>query len=231
MNVPAWLTKMEIDNFNREKIAEYLKIDRTLFAQGRVDYLPEESLSPSKVFCLIGSNRLDYDSAMGLSRTFAGNGSDGLVRIENAGLTGTRAGQPIADTEPIAKAFVYRSHSGPDGIVNSEEGYQNLTRFLFGDIRIDVGVDIDAVSLPEPIEEAKRKGKTVNAFYQIELLASPRGKPWYLTRRVLKRIRSLCSRTLHMKRPRDKGFRSMCQPCSCLNTEGSTRRDRHWHMH
>ena len=136
------------------------------------------------MFCLIGSNRLDYDSAMGLSRTFAGNGSDGLVRIENAWLTGTRAGQPIADTEPIAKAFVYRSHSGLYGIVNSEEGYQNLTRFLFGDIRIDVWVDIDEVSLPEPIEEAKRKGKTVNALYQIELLASPRGKPWYLTRRV-----------------------------------------------
>ena len=185
MNVPAWLTKLEIDNFNRDRIAEYLEIDKTLFAEGkRVDYLPEESLAPSKVFCLIGSNRLDYDSAMGLSRTFAGNGSDGLVRIENAWLTATRAGRPIGDSEPIAKAFVYRAHSGPYGIVNSEEGYQNLTRFLFGDIRIDVWVDIEDVTLPAPIEEARRKGKAVNALYQIELLASPRGKPWYLTRRI-----------------------------------------------
>jgi hypothetical protein len=185
INVPAWLTKVEVDNFNRQKMAEYLKIDETLFAdQKRVDYLPAESFSPTKVFCLIGSNRLDYDTAMGLSRTFAGNGSDGLVRIENAWLTGTRDGRPVGDAEPIAKAFVYRAHSGPYGIVNSEEGYQNLTRFLFGDIRIDVWVDIDRVTLPPRLEEARAQGKAVNALYQIELLASPRGKPWYLTRRV-----------------------------------------------
>ena len=48
--------------------------------------------------------------------------------------------------EPIAKAFVYRAHSGSFGIVNSEEAYQNLTRFLFGDIRVDVWVDIDDVT-------------------------------------------------------------------------------------
>lgn len=185
LNVPTWLTNMELNNFNRERIAAYLQIDPKQFKDtGRVDYFPEESLPPAKVFCLIGSNRLDYDTAMGLSRTFAGNGSDGLVRIENAWLTSTRGGQPIGDIEPIAKAFVYRAHSGPYGIVNSEEGYQNLTRFLFGDLRIDVWVDIDHVTLPEPIEEARRQGKAVNALYQVELLASPRGKPWYLTRRV-----------------------------------------------
>jgi hypothetical protein len=185
VNVPTWLTKLEIDNFNRERMAEYLALDKTLYAsQKRVDYLPAEALHPSRVFCLIGSNRLDYDTAMGLSRTFAGNGSDGLVRIENAWLTATRDGSPIGETDPIAKAFVYRSHSGPYGVVNSEEGYQNLTRFLFGDIRIDVWVDIDSISLPEPIEQARQAGRKVNALYQIELLASPRGKPWYLTRRV-----------------------------------------------
>ena len=29
-----------------------------------------------------------------------------------------------------ARAFIHRAHSGPLGMVNSEEGYQNLTRFL-----------------------------------------------------------------------------------------------------
>jgi hypothetical protein len=185
MNVPGWLTKLEIDNFNRDRMATYLGIDQALFQrERRVDFLPEESMPAAKVFCLIGSNRLDYDTAMGLSRTFAGNGSDGLVRIENAWLTPTRAGQPTGDSEPIAKAFVYRSHSGPYGIVNSEEGYQNLTRFLFGDLRIDIWVDIEQITLPAPLQDARRAGKAVNALYQIELLASPRGKPWYLTRRV-----------------------------------------------
>jgi hypothetical protein len=44
----------------------------------------------------------------------------------------------VLDTtrNPPRGAYVYRSHSGYYGIVNSEEGYQNLTRFLFGDVRI-----------------------------------------------------------------------------------------------
>ena len=46
--------------------------------------------------------------------------SDGLVQIKNASV----AGAP--------RAFVHRSHSGHYGIVNSEEGYQNLRRFLCG---------------------------------------------------------------------------------------------------
>lgn len=43
------------------------------------------------------------------------------------------------------RAFVHRSHSGRYGMVNSEEGYQNLRRFLFGDLRVKadlVGLDV-----------------------------------------------------------------------------------------
>jgi hypothetical protein len=184
INVPKWLTVLEVTNFNRDYMARYLDIGDLFQKTGRVDYLPDSAIDPSRVFCLIGSNRLDYDTAMGLSRTFAGNGSDGLVRIENAWLTGTRKGQPVDAIEPIAKAFVYRAHSGPYGIVNSEEGYQNLARFLFGDIRVDVWVDVENLTLPQPVERAKQQGKKVNALYQLEVLASPRGKPWYLTRRI-----------------------------------------------
>jgi hypothetical protein len=35
---------------------------------------------------------------------------------------------------------VHRSHSGRYGLVNSEEVYQNLKRFLFGSLRIELGV-------------------------------------------------------------------------------------------
>ena len=98
---------------------------------------------------MVGTNRNDYEAAAGLSRTFAGNGSDGLVRIANATLLGLKPDGAIG--EPCAKAFAFRSHSGYFGIVNSEESYQNLTRFLFGDVRIDVWLDVEDVRLPAAV--------------------------------------------------------------------------------
>jgi hypothetical protein len=34
------------------------------------------------------------------------------------------------------RAYIHRSHSGRYGLVNSEEGYQNLQRFLFGNLKV-----------------------------------------------------------------------------------------------
>lgn len=77
----------------------------------------------SNTFSLIGTNARDYDVAGGFSKIAAGQDSDGLVNTRNAYIRGG------------PRAFVHRAHSGNFGIVNSEEGYQNLSRFLFGDIR------------------------------------------------------------------------------------------------
>ncbi len=120
--------------------------------------------------------------ALGLSRTFAGHGSDGLVRIENATLKGMKADGSLS--APCAKAFAYRAHSGFFGIVNHEEAYQNLIRFLFGDVRVDIWVDVEAFRLPKEVAQAAKDGQDISALYQFELLASPRGKLWYLTRRT-----------------------------------------------
>ena len=68
------------------------------------------------MFCLIGTNAADY----GLVSKAVGPKSDGLVQIDNAYVR--RAN----------RSFVHRSHSGIYGEVNSEEGYQNLRRFLYG---------------------------------------------------------------------------------------------------
>jgi hypothetical protein len=57
--------------------------------------------------------------------------SDGLVLIEHAYVRGAH------------RAFVYKSHSGTYGEVNSEEGYQNLRRFFLG--RWQVRVDLDGL--------------------------------------------------------------------------------------
>lgn len=181
-NIPEWLSLNDMNNFNRDRMAEYLDLKALYKKTGRVDWIPEKAFPSEKVFCLVGTNRGDYEVAKGLSRAFAGHGSDGLVRIENAWICGVKAnGQP---SDPSAKAFVYRSHSGYFGIVNSEDSYQNLIRFLFGDVRIDIWLDVETVTLPEPVREAEAEGKEINALYQLEVLASPRGKLWYLTRRV-----------------------------------------------
>lgn len=182
-NVPEWITVDDIDNFNRTRMAKYLGLQAAFEATGRVDWIPEAAFPSRNVFCLIGTNRADYEAAAGLSRTFAGHGSDGLVRIADASICGIDdAGQA---TSPAACAHVYRSHSGYFGIVNSEEAYQNLVRFLFGDVRVDIWLDIDVANLavPQTLEQADREER-LDALYQIEIHAAPRTRRWYLTRRV-----------------------------------------------
>ena len=85
-----------------------------------------------EIFCLIGTDPADYGWA---SRTAMGPQSDGLVQIQNAYVRGAH------------RAYVHRSHSGVYGEVNSEEGYQNLRRFLFG--RWAVTVTLVNAQLPE----------------------------------------------------------------------------------
>ena len=76
------------------------------------------------------------------------------MRIENATTHGQGAdGKDV--TSP--RAFVHRSHSGHYGIVNSEEGYQNLTRFLFGELRVDGILDIDDITLPAEVQKDARR--------------------------------------------------------------------------
>jgi pimeloyl-ACP methyl ester carboxylesterase len=181
INVPEILTLNDISNFNRDYMAKYLDVGSLYAKTKRVDWMPEETFPSRRIFCMVGSNRGDYDAAAGLSRAFAGNGSDGLVRIANASVWGVDEKGKVS--EPSATAYCFRSHSGPYGIVNSEEAYQNLVRFLFGDVRVDLWVDVEGVRVPQELEKDDADGK-LNALYQFEVLASPRGKRWYLTRRV-----------------------------------------------
>jgi hypothetical protein len=181
INAPEWLGVNDINNFNRERMSRYLELGARYAATQRVDWLPESKFPSERVFCLVGTNRADYQAAAGVSRTFAGHGSDGLVKVANASVWGVDDNGKTS--KPSATAYVYRSHSGYFGIVNSEESYQNLVRFLFGDVRVDVWLDIATMRVPEELMAADAQGK-LDALYQFEVLASPRGKRWYLTRRV-----------------------------------------------
>jgi pimeloyl-ACP methyl ester carboxylesterase len=80
----------------------------------------------SRVLSVVGTNAKDYDVARGLSARVMGEQSDGLVAIKNAYVHSS------------ARAYVHRSHSGRYGLVNSEETYQNLERFLFGTLRVQI---------------------------------------------------------------------------------------------
>ncbi|MEY9950966.1 esterase/lipase family protein [Leifsonia sp. EB34] len=84
--------------------------------------IPPSVFDVDDVFCIIGTDQNDYN----LAKLGVGPRSDGLVLIENAYVKGAH------------RAFVYKSHSGPYGEVNSEEGYQNLSRFLFGHWAVQV---------------------------------------------------------------------------------------------
>jgi hypothetical protein len=131
----------------------------------------------------VGTNPADYLVLKGLSSWAVGEASDGLVRMDNATtyamVDGVRVESP--------RAYVHRSHSGHYGIVNSEEGFQNLTRFLFGSVRADGFLDVFDVSLPDEVEEAYRKNTdSVRASYRFEIVAALRGSQWQLHRRVVR---------------------------------------------
>jgi hypothetical protein len=134
----------------------------------------------ARLFNLVGTDPGDYKVAAGLSSAAVGPASDGLVRISNATTRARSATGFVASPN----AFVHRSHSGYFGIVNSEEGYQNLIRFLFGDVRADGRMEIDELTLPPAVQAEKDAGKEVRASYLFEVTVSVRGKSWQLHRRL-----------------------------------------------
>lgn len=159
MNVPEMLSLWDLSNFNRDKMAGYLALPGK---PKRVDDL-NGTFDPKRFFCLVGTNHKDYAAAAGLSRLLAGEMSDGLVKIQNA------------TVRSAPRAFVYRSHSGPYGIVNSEDGYQNLTRFLFGNVRVDGMLEVENLPLPPAVQKAYDEKKKVRSSYYFEATVSPRG--------------------------------------------------------
>ncbi|WP_458781266.1 esterase/lipase family protein [Arthrobacter sp. D3-16] len=126
------------DIFKEPRMREYLCPEgmESFEPQGGWDSrVPYFSALPAERFLsLVGTNPGDYDVALGWSSRAVGVKSDGLVQIRNAYVKGSN------------RAYIHRSHSGRYGLVNSEEGYQNLQRFLFGNIKIVLnfsGLDLD----------------------------------------------------------------------------------------
>ena len=151
------------DIFGPERMWQYLNPgDPGPAPEGwRPQEMPDEAFPKDRLFTLIGTNPQDYEAAGGLSSRIVGAKSDGLVQIDNAYVPGARF------------AFVHRSHSGRYGIVNSEEGYQNLRRFLFGDL--EVTADLIGVRLPADGEDV---------VWQAEVELAVRGLPILMHQQV-----------------------------------------------
>jgi pimeloyl-ACP methyl ester carboxylesterase len=152
VNVPdlSPLDPFDVGNFNHKRMREYLDLpkDAPVNSLGHQDKnTPKPLFPPERFFSFIGTNHKDYDAFFGLSKRGTGAMSDGLVMMKNAYVGGGPRG------------YAHRSHSGKYGLVNSEEGFQNLTRFLFGQTRVDVLLHVDQLTLPPKLEERRQECK------------------------------------------------------------------------
>lgn len=177
---------LELSNFEQTRMLEYL--DRPQRPNSLDGHFPIE-----RTFCLVGTGAADYPVAGGLSRRLVGPLSDGLVETGNAVACGPPKDGKVEDVEGYqlaASAYVRRAHSGPYGMVNSEEGFGNLSRFLFGDKRVDGELIVREIDLPVALEDLKKdrkqqgKGFVVNASYNFEAFLRVRGERWAMTERV-----------------------------------------------
>lgn len=151
------------DDFGRRRMYQYLTPGAGAGDEPPPDFKANSlggAFPEDRFFCLVGTNARDYDAAHGLSRRMVGPQSDGLVQIGSAYVAGAH------------RAFVHRSHSGRYGMVNSEEGYQNLQRFFFGDVKVDISLcDVEAPTGPD-------------VSYQAEVRFTIRGLPVLLHERT-----------------------------------------------
>jgi hypothetical protein len=177
---------MSVGNFAQDHMREYLKLEDTQDVNSLSIYPVENT------FCLVGTAASDYPAAMGMSRRLIGELSDGLVEIDNAVALGP---DPAPESKPgatvmAARAYVRRAHSGPYGMVNSEEGFGNLSRFLFGDIRVEGDLLVRRVDLPPALQElvtaatAQGRDAGIRASYAFESSLRVRGARWTLTERL-----------------------------------------------
>jgi pimeloyl-ACP methyl ester carboxylesterase len=151
-------------------------------------YRPRSHAPPvERTFSLVGTNAADY--VVGGSRLAVGAKSDGLVLTENAYIFGG------------PRAYVHRAHSGPLGIVNSEEGYQNLRRFLFGNVSFQARLRFGRVVGRLPGTDPRDRLR----YLTVEVGIAIRGLAGYLD---MRNEREFTADQIHLKMM-DDGF---CEP-------------------
>ena len=166
VNVPdlGSIDRFHVSNFNRDRMREYLQISDESVKVSSLD----GAFDPARCFCFIGSNYKDYKAFFKLSKHATGPASDGLVMMANAYVEGA------------PRAVAHRSHSGYFGLVNSESGYQNLRRFLFGSLRITAMLRVNRVDLPPGAQRKLDEGAEVHGSYYFDTTTGVRSGPNYV---------------------------------------------------
>lgn len=144
----------EADTFGPARMRTFLDLKGV--REEHLNSLGKASFPVDRCFSLIGTNYKDYE--LSVSRRAVGPESDGLVMCRHAYIHGS------------SRAYVHRAHSGPYGLVNSEEGYQNLQRFLFGDTAVAVrllGLEIDVKKLTGGSRRVKLSSVLIEAKVSI----------------------------------------------------------------
>jgi pimeloyl-ACP methyl ester carboxylesterase len=169
--------------FFPRQMRDYLKLDEKYDVQslGPQPTKREDKGFPIKrCLCLIGSNYREYSAV----KWVTGDHSDGLVKQSRAYCVGGPAPEKPAGAEKPPEyleeqvafyANVHRAHSGRVGIVNSYESFENIHRFLFGNIR--ARVYLNEVKINTPVEDG------FHYFYDFEFFFSVRRTGVYLHRR------------------------------------------------
>jgi pimeloyl-ACP methyl ester carboxylesterase len=176
------LLGLEMSNFDRKRMLEYLGNPPEPNSLGN-------EFDAKNTFCLVGTAASDYPVAAGFSRRLVGQLSDGLVEIDNAIVHGPDTSIP-GGTVLAARAYVHRAHSGPYGMVNSEEGFGNLSRFLFGDLRVEGDLLVQVIDLPPDLQTLKEQAANnhtdagIRASYSFETALRVRGERWVMTERT-----------------------------------------------
>jgi hypothetical protein len=170
--------------FSEDEMRKYLLLGDSKYdvyslgAQGQPVSFPVK-----RCFCLIGSDYSSYRVGMGIVKHVTGDFSDGLVKQDCAYLVAGERPPKNADGSdseyPDAQraywANVHRAHSGYRGLVNSYESFENLHRYLFGDIKADISLENIQINTPD--------SGNPRDFYDFEFLFSIRKLPLFLHRR------------------------------------------------
>lgn len=159
--------------FEARRMRQYLKLPEGCEPHSLGDDQAPFAFPVKRCFCLIGSDYESYGAVQHVTGTF----SDGLVKQDRAYVV---AGKPDAKGKYRREqksywANVHRAHSGRRGIVNSYESFENLHRFLFGNIKAEIYLENTNLGTAQE--------KNTEYYYDVEFALSIRGTPVYLHRR------------------------------------------------
>jgi hypothetical protein len=159
-----------------------------------------------RCLCIIGTDHKSYISA----RHLTGNFSDGLVRQDNAYIVGgPKPENGVYPEEQVCfYANVHRAHSGYRGIVNSYESFENIQRFLFGNVVAKIFLQNIVFHTSTPAADK------IETFYDFEFKVSIRGTNAYLHRRE----QDPCENALRLKAASVKGDTKLHLHTGFLNT-------------